>query len=551
MRQPRTGNRQGGEREAGTGERRLLVVQKAAELAVSNQRERRRESCQLYRVQLALAPQGEVSERNAGEQRCHGNRYQRESHAFGLWPLHQQQQADGRGNCTPFAQFRLAPAEEGQCAAHEQVEPPCERRVPTRIDQDRELDAGYTRRSQPQDLAEALVGDQGRNDGAEHQEIQTERDDVAGREIAGREQQRAPAEPADECGDAEPRAILPLARKREAGGDEAQIQRQQRNVGSVAADQRRCRETSDEAEYRAGQSEAERQGDRHRRHCCQAHESDQLADQPVLGSGEVEACIERREACAGECLLHPLVRDLVLEPARNLCAADQTDPEQECHDDPYRWRQQTGIDRIADEEHPGDGEGHPAAPDRQLAAEDVLEIETQLRRGKAGSSRALCAIRDFPGDRLRGGFLRHLWGGAGAQDRRFASSLRDSDRRTLRHCGGFAGRLRARWRCRLAGYQLVAGDQIAQAEQRCLVQPVERVEPLLGPIQPVPQICGNSGKAEDEQPFHRLPSGKSYRGPADAAQSGRRTIPELACRGNGIPGVAFRQKAERPAVWQA
>src|SRR5688500_14459969 len=92
---------------------------------------------------------------------------------------------------------------------------------------------------------------------------------------------------------------------------------------------------------------------------------------------EVEARVKRGEARACEGLAHAFVADAVLEAVGELGGAEQQRAEREAECHPNRLVEQSHLDRPAHEEEARNGERDASAPDRQQAAEDLLEIETR------------------------------------------------------------------------------------------------------------------------------------------------------------------------------
>lgn len=304
--------------------------------------------------------------------------------------MRQQQDTHRRGHAIGFAQFRAPPAEPRQRTAEQQVERPGERRKAALRDQHRKLKARQPRRRQPHRPRKPLrlgpgVGKR-RQHRAQHDEIEPQCEDIDEVRIAREQQQRAPAEPADQSGRPHPRALLAAPRYRQPGGDQPEIERQQRQVRFLAADQRGRGESADQPQHRARQPEAERQRDRACGNQRQPDEGQRLAHQPVLAAREIEPGVERRQPGTRERLAHPRIRDPVLQAIGEFGTRQQQQAERERQPDPHRWRQQTRLDRIAHREHARDRQRHSAAPDRQTPPEDVLEIEflAPARRRRVG-----------------------------------------------------------------------------------------------------------------------------------------------------------------------
>ena len=211
--------------------------------------------------------------------------------------------------------------------------------------------------------------------GADEHKVAADGEDAGSIQRSGSEHQCAPAESSAKRGKAKPGILLPLAGDGQAAGHQRQISCEQRQIGIGAAGERRRGEPADQAENRARQAKAEGEDDRKRSHAGQPGKGERGVDQAVMGAGEIEACVKRRETRACQGLANTCVADAVLETEGEFGRSEQRRAEAKAHRHPNRLDQHALIDRPADKEEACDGKRDAATPDREQAAEDLLEIE--------------------------------------------------------------------------------------------------------------------------------------------------------------------------------
>ena len=272
---------------------------------------------------------------------------------------------------------------------------------------------------------------------------------------------------------------------RQPGDGQRQIDGEQRHIGLDRADQRRRGEPAGEPEQRARRSEAQRQPQRRRGDRGERSESEERPDELVDVRRDQDRRIQRRDPRPRQRLRHAHVAQLRLVAPRQFGAADQAEAEQQAGHDLHSGREDASekaqVDRIFDDQHPGDGERDAARPDRQRLAEQILEA----RRGAARRLRRRCGrlgLR-YRGSRQGELCLRYRRGGR-ASLRRSAPRRRFAQRRRGRR-RGHGGRLHHGWgrrrfsllRRQQARMALQGADPFCSLQQR-----------RLGAFQPGPRI---------------------------------------------------------------
>ena len=495
--QPRGDRGQQRETECDQRQQRLDVLLGKVPLA---QRDReQREAGKLADIDQPRAVAPDMRQRNRGEDSGQPAEHDGEFARWRRKPACRQYKPDRARDRAGFAHARLAPAEESQRRADQQVERPGQQRMPRLGDHPGQLQRrdGGGADAQPERAVCARA--EGGQDNAEQDQIAAKRDDIGIARHTRQEQQNAPAEPAAERGERQPAAILLASGEGQPGGHQREIEREQRHVRLVAADQQRRGETADQAEHRRWHAEAERQADRRRGDTGESEKRERRSDQAVMAAGEIEAGIERREAGSSQRLTHAFVGDEPLEAIGQLGPGDEREAEGETERDAHRRGQQPGLDRIAHEEKAGDGERDPAGPDRQQASEDLLEIEPGAIGFRSGVVR-LC----FRGG---SGLRPALAVGAGGCTR---SGLRCNalrrDRLALRFgIRRFVRLLRGRGPERHRGRRRAGCGRLGRDRGRVGLRLPALPSPEFGfePVDPLPEKGDRASEHDKQHQFHR------------------------------------------------
>jgi hypothetical protein len=127
---------------------------------------------------------------------------------------------------------------------------------------------------------------------------------------------------------------------------------------------------------------AERQDQGRAGHHHHQAEGGTVADQLVYDQRTVGRGVKDEDPRADQGLGDPPVERPVRPASGELAEREQEQPEQGRHPHLHRRGDEADLDRVADEQHAGDGERDPADPDHQSAADPALEeaAESLVRR---------------------------------------------------------------------------------------------------------------------------------------------------------------------------